>query len=387
MKRLAIITTHPIQYYAPVFKLLHEREQIKVNVFYTWGMEAIKKFDPGFGKAISWDIPLLENYSYEWVQNTAVDKGSHHFKGIINPGLIQQIESWRPDAILVYGWAYQSHLKVIRYFKNRMPVYFRGDSTLLNEPSGLKKLFKSIFLKWVYNHVDHAFYVGTNNKAYFKRYGLHDRQLTFASHAIDNSRFSNNHESEARALRAALNIDKNDIFVIYAGKFDPVKNVELLLTAFIDINKPHIHLLLAGNGIVEGQLKSKAKKSRSAENIHFLDFQNQSYMPVLYQAADLFCLPSVSETWGLAINEAMACSRAVLVSDKVGCAVDLVINEYNGGIFEAQSLTSLTEQFDFLICKGKDGLAEMGLNSKKIIDNWTFQLQASAIESAIIEHG
>lgn len=386
MKKLAIITTHPIQYYAPVFKLLHDRVQIKVKVFYTWGREAIEKFDPGFGKAISWDIPLLEAYPYEWVQNTAADKGSHHFKGIINPELIQQVTSWQPDAILVYGWAYNSHLKTMRYFKNKVPVYFRGDSSLLNESSILKRTFKSIFLKWVYKHTDHAFYVGSHNKAYFKKFGLKEDELTFAPHAIDNARFMQNRESEVTDLKSSLNINDHDILILYAGKFEPVKNVDTLLTAFIGMNKSKTHLLLAGNGVNEASLKDKAAKSLLAANIHFLDFQNQSFMPVLYQAADLFCLPSNSETWGLAINEAMACSKPVLVSDKVGCAIDLVKEGYNGQVFKARSLSDLTRNLDLLLSKGKKGLAAMGLNSKKTIDEWTFEKQVKAIEAAILTH-
>lgn len=386
MKKLAIITTHPIQYYAPVFKLLQEREKIEINVFYTWGTGAIQKFDPGFSKSISWDIPLLEGYPYEWVENTAADKGSHHFKGIINPDLIQQISSWQPHAILVYGWAYKSHLKAIRYFKNRIPVFFRGDSTLLNKQSTLKNLLRSIFLKWVYKQVDHAFYVGTNSKAYFKKYGLKEEQLTFAPHAIDNVRFMDNDETEALKLRTSLNIGKDDILILYAGKFEALKNINMLLNAFIAINNPYTHLLLVGNGVEELSLKNRAQQSSLSENIHFLDFQNQSYMPILYQAADLFCLPSLSETWGLAVNEAMACSKAVLVSDRVGAATDLVEQEYNGAIFKAQSLESLTGALHQLILLGKKELMNRGANSKKIINNWTFQKQAEAIEAKVLKH-
>lgn len=386
MKKLAIITTHPIQYYAPVFKLLQERGKIEINVFYTWGTAAIEKFDPGFSKSINWDIPLLEGYPYEWVQNTAADKGSHHFKGIVNPDLIQQIKDWQPNAILVYGWAYKSHLKSIRYFKNRIPVFFRGDSTLLNKQSTLKNLVRSIFLKWVYKHVDHAFYVGTNSKAYFKKYGLKEEQLTFAPHSIDNVRFMDNDESKALKLRTSLNIGKDDILILYAGKFEAIKNINILLNAFIAINNPHTHLLLAGNGIEELSLKNRAQQSSLSENIHFLDFQNQSYMPILYQAADLLCLPSLSETWGLAVNEAMACSKAVLVSDQVGAATDLVEQGFNGAIFKAQSLESLTGALYQLIRLGKKELINLGANSKKIINNWTFQKQAEAIEAKVLKH-
>jgi hypothetical protein len=103
MKKLAIITTHPVQYYAPVFQLLHQRQQIDIKVFYTWGEGVLNKYDPGFKKSIEWDIPLLTGYPYAWVKNTSKDAGSHHFEGIVNPDLIEQINAWHPDAILVYG--------------------------------------------------------------------------------------------------------------------------------------------------------------------------------------------------------------------------------------------------------------------------------------------
>lgn len=122
-KKLAIISTHPIQYYAPVFQLLAKRMNIKV--FYTAGNSSLKKYDIGFKQKIEWDIPLLEGYEYEFLENSAKNKGSHHFNGIINPNAISKLKNFHPDAILIYGWAYKSHLKIIRYFKNKIPVYFR----------------------------------------------------------------------------------------------------------------------------------------------------------------------------------------------------------------------------------------------------------------------
>ncbi|HVV55977.1 MAG TPA: glycosyltransferase family 4 protein [Mucilaginibacter sp.] len=377
--KLAIITTHPIQYYAPVFKLLHERQKISIMVFYTWGEGSVKKYDPGFGSAISWDIPLLDGYPYTWVKNTAADPGSHHYKGIINPGLIRQIQDWKADAVLVFGWAWQSHLKAMRFFKGRIPVYFRGDSTLLNEPKGIRKLIKTIFLKWVYSHVDHAFYVGVNNYEYYKRYGLKDGQLSFAPHAIDNGRFMQDHHTEARNLRTSLDLSEDDILVLYAGKFEQVKNLTLLLETFIRLNKPDVHLLLAGNGPEESVLKDMASRS---QYIHFTGFKNQSYMPALYQACDLFCLPSFSETWGLAVNEAMACGRAVLVSDKVGCAPDLVKKEFNGAIFKSGDKDDLAGCLEKLT-GSKNVLEQMGKKSAQMIEDWNFTHIAEAIENKL----
>lgn len=378
--RLAIITTHPIQYYAPIFKLLYQRGNIDINVFYTWGEKALHKYDPGFNKTISWDIPLLDGYPYEWVENTATDPGSHHFKGIINPGLTKQVETWQPDAILIYGWAYHSHLKAMRHFKNKIPVLFRGDSTLLDETNWLKTTLKSVFLKWIYRHVDHAFYVGTNNKAYFKKHGLKESQLTFAPHAIDNDRFAEP-KKEAMMLRRQLGIRNGEILILFAGKLEDKKSPGLLLDAFLALNVNDIHLLFLGNGAWENRLKSKAENKK---NVHFIDFQNQSAIPAIYQSSDLFCLPSKGpgETWGLAVNEAMACGKAILVSDKVGCALDLVNENYNGLIFKSEDTNSLRSSL-MELTKSRQLLQVYGEKSRDAIQNWSFLKIAEAIENKL----
>jgi glycosyltransferase involved in cell wall biosynthesis len=374
--RLAIINTHPIQYYAPVFKLLHQQPNISIKVFYTYGENSTNKYDPGFNRNINWDIPLLDGYPYEFIKNTAKDTGTHTFKGIINPDLIDKINAYKPNAILIYGWAHQSHLKAICHFKNKIPVYFRGDSTLLDKKTGVKNFIKYLFLKWVYRHVDYALYTGTNNMAYFKKYGLNEQQLKFVPHSIDNDRFTISKEEDAATLRGELNIPVNDILILFAGKFESKKDPLLLLSAFFEINKPGVHLLFVGNGVLENQLKEKAA---GKTNVHFMDFQNQTYMPAVYQAADLFCLPSKgpAETWGLVVNEAMACKKAVLVSDKVGCAFDLVKPGYNGMIFKAGDVDALTDALIYLT--NKKLLTGMGEHSLEIIEDWAISVQVKNI--------
>lgn len=380
--RLAIVVTHPVQYYAPVFKLLHQRKKIDLRVYYTWGENSLEKYDPGFNKTIAWDIPVLEGYPFEWVKNTAGNPGSHHFKGIVNPDLITQINSWQPNAILFFGYAYHGHLKAIRYYKNKIPVYFRGDSTLLDEKKGLRSLMKSLYLKWVYKHIDHAFYVGTNNKAYYKRYGLKDSQLSFAPHAIDNQRFAEDKTADANTVREKKGIKPDEILILFAGKLEDKKSPVLLLDAFLTLPKNNVHLLFLGSGILEASLKLKAK---DAANVHFISFQNQMFMPAMYQACDLFCLPSggPGETWGLTVNEAMACKKAVLVSDKVGCAADLVKNNYNGRIFKSNDVKALVECLTYLTISGNE-LRYMGEKSALLIKDWDFLKIAEAIENKLM---
>ncbi|SFG93212.1 glycosyltransferase family 4 protein [Pedobacter insulae] len=381
MTKLAIIVTHPIQYYVPLFRLLAKICDLKV--FYTWGEGGLgEKFDPDFNRKISWDIPLLDGYSFEVVKNTASDPGSHHFMGIRNPDLIGQLTNFNPDKLLVYGWSYASHLKVMRHFKNKVPIYFRGDSNLLDDQSNAKKVIRSLLLKWIYSYVDTAFYVGEANKRYYEQFGLKPSQLIYLPHTIDNNRFSQDRSTESNTLRKELGLNTDDILILFAGKFESKKDPETLLSAFLKLDNPKIHILFVGNGELESKLKTQSSGSR-AQRIHFMNFQNQTEMPVIYQACDLFCLPSKGpgETWGLAINEAMAAGKAVIVSDKVGCHFDLV-NSSNGFIFKAGDEGKLTS---ILISLTKEDLLQKGVESKQKVKHFSYQIAIDIIKKHLIE--
>jgi glycosyltransferase involved in cell wall biosynthesis len=385
-KRLAIVTSHPIQYNAPLFEWLSGRKKIDIRVFYTWGTSVLtNKFDPGFGKVIEWDIPLLQGYSFEFLENIAEDKGSHHFNGIINPSIITTITNYRPDVLLVYGWSFKSHLSVMRHFKNKIPVLFRGDSTMLDKSSFLQSLKRMFFLKWVYRHIDLALYTGKSNYQYFRKAGIMPRQLVFGPHAIDNKRFaceSDDCRIAAREIRSKLGIQPGEPVFLFAGKIEPKKDPELLLAAFTEALFPlPVHLLMVGNGVLEGTLKTLYSKHA---NIHFLDFQNQLHMPSVYEAADVFVLPSrgPGETWGLSVNEAMANGLPVIVSDKCGCAIDLAENGVNGYIFSAGNKNELMQCLIKLAVDRKR-TALMGINSFHKIQPYSLENLGLAIEGIV----
>lgn len=384
MKKLAIVSTHPIQYNAPWFQLLAKRHYIAIKVFYTWSQAEKAVDDKTFGKQITWDIPLLEGYDFSFVPNKAKHPGVDHFFGIDCPELISQIEAYAPDAVLVFGWNFKSHLKTLRHFHGKIPVWFRGDSTLLNETGGVKTILRRFILTWVYRFVDKALYVGNENKLYFLKHGLKADNLIFVPHAIDNDRFSDTkekqYEVQAQQWREELGVSSDTIVILYAGKFEPNKQLDFLIDALIAVNatrEDHLILILVGNGPLEQELKDKVKPY---DFVIFKPFKNQTQMPIVYRLGNLFCLPSQSETWGLAVNEAMASGRPVLVSDRVGCSQDIVVSNTNGWIFNYQDkneLVALLENLDL-----KD-LGQKGGAASRLIQEWSFGTIAETIEKAL----
>ncbi|WP_336515189.1 glycosyltransferase family 4 protein [Pollutibacter soli] len=380
LKRLAIISSHPIQYNAPLFRLLTQRARIKVKVFYTLEKKAVQ-FDRDFGKSIEWDLPLMEGYEWQYVSNGGSDKKD--FWGVKNPTLEKEIQYWTPDAIMVYGWNYYSHLRAMHYFRKQATVIFRGDSTLIDEEPGLKSFLRRKFLSWVYNGIDKALYTGENNRAYFVATGLKSNQLKFGPHAVDNERFAEaaaNFKDEADELKKSMGISAHEKVIVFAGKFQPKKNPLLLLKAFNELNPKQAHLVFVGNGELESDIKNSAEKNSC---IHILPFQNQLRMPLIYQLCDIFCLPSAGpgETWGLAVNEAMACRKAVLVSDKVGCAVDLVDDGQNGFIFRSGDMIDLKKKLSNLLFMNDTNV--MGSKSYEKIQEYSYTKLAESIETLL----
>jgi len=384
--RLAVVSTHPIQYYSPIFQSLARSQALVPRVFYTWSQTAAAGVaDRGFERTITWDIPLLEGYEYEFVPNTASRPGTDHFRGLRNPGLIPAIEAWGAAAVLVFGWNSQSHLDVMRYFKGRIPVFFRGDSTLLDRPPWWRAAARRAFLGWVYRHIDVAIAVGSNNRDYYRWCGVRDDRIALAPHAIDTQRFADldgAHAQRAAQWRRELGIPATARVLLFAGKFQPKKDPLLLLEAFVR-SGAHGHLVFVGNGAQETQLRASAA---GRADVHFLPFQNQQSMPAVYRLGDVFALPSrgPGETWGLALNEAMAARRPVIAGSKVGGARDLIANGVNGWTFESANLDQLTAVVAQALGCAESTLAAMGAAAQSESARWSIPAAAAGIEAAVI---
>jgi len=356
-----------------------------VKVFYTW-RDAGPARDVKFGKEFAWDIPLMEGYDFKVVPNTSPDPGTHHRQGLVNPDLVERVKAWKPDAVHITGYNYVSHGQAIKELsKAGIPVIFRGDSHLLDDRGPWWKWWiKKSWLSRVYSRPQGFAYVGQNNRDYYRAFGVPERKLFPVPHTIDVGRFAEPHEElEARALawRRELGIPDDHFVFLYAAKLEPRKRPMELLEAFLAANIERATLLFVGSGELEEALRARVNTGHGltrikgrispggcadrtgqecsspgtpgsrkgppeeAENcelntansrgsVLFLEFQNQSAMPVVYRLGDALVLPSGhGETWGLAVNEAQACGRPALVSDCVGCARDIIREGENGSVF------------------------------------------------------
>ena len=340
--RLAVVLSHPTQYYSPWFRWITANTDLQLRVFYLWDFGVKLAHDQQFGKAFIWDVDLLSGYDHEFVPNTARQPGTDHFGGLRNPSLPSRIAAWRPDAILLFGYNYVTHLKLILWARlHRLPLIFRGDSHLIGrgDPSPLRRLPLAL----LYRQFAAFTCVGEANRDYFRVFGVPEKKFFDVPHCVNAAHFTATDElrREAAQLRASLGLEGKHI-VLFAGKFVPAKQPLELLRAFMALDAPNAALVFVGDGEQRTALENLSA-AHPEKAVRFLPFANQSEMPVRYLMADIFALPSrgLYETWGLAVNEAMHLSVPCLVSDRVGCQRDLVTDRETGWVFQANDAGAL----------------------------------------------
>jgi glycosyltransferase involved in cell wall biosynthesis len=383
MKKLAIITSHPIQYYAPWFRYL-AKEAFAVKVFYLWDFGVTHQVDAGFQQSFQWDIPLLTGYDYEFVPNVSPNPGTHHFWGLQNPSLASQVKAYNPNAVLLMNYNYASLYRFLLSWNTRqIPLLFRGDSHRLLPPTGLKAQARRQFISLIYKRFAACLYVGKANYDYFQYHGVAANNLFFSPHAVDSDRFKAFAQSaleQAVAWKKELRIPDDHAVILFAGKFEEKKRPLDLLQAFLQAKLSQVSLLFVGSGPLEQDLKSQATQ----KNIYFAPFQNQTLMPRTYAVADLVVLPSygMSETWGLVINEAMCLARPVITSTHVGCTQDLVHPHQNGLVFNAGDVPALAHCLQEAL-KDRQRLQQWGDNSRKIISQYCYTQATQGLSKAL----
>jgi len=355
MHRLAIVASHPIQYQAPWFRALATVTDL--TVFFCHRQDAKGQADAGFGVAFEWDVPLLEGYRSRWLTNVAAEPGVSSFRGCDTPEIADEIARGEFGACIVSGWYLKSYLQAIRACrKHGVKLMVRGDSQLATPRSRAVALAKHLPYRWLLQRFDAHLYVGERNREYLVHYGVEEDRLFHVPHFVDNAFFAARAEEArrngtARALRAELGCNDRSMVVLFAGKLiekkrtaDLIKAARLARSTGLDVRA-----IVVGSGPLETDLRSLARN----ENVPalFTGFRNQSEIPTCFAAADAIALPSDGgETWGLVVNEAMACGLPALVSRAAGCGHDLVSNGETGYVFETGNIQAFADAMRALHC-------------------------------------
>lgn len=388
--RLAYLVSHPIQYQAPLLRLISAEPDIDLTVFYCSDLSVREYHDEGFGQAVQWDVPLLEGYRHEFLPAIGLTDRLSFWRPL-NHGLARRLDKGNFDALWIHGWGYWSHLQAVSSAKKRgIKVLMRGESGLHLKTQGRwRQALKQKLMRYLVANVDAFLAIGEHNRKYYLHHGVAPGRLFPVPYCVDNA-FFQEMAAGARATReqsrASLGLAPGRPVILYASKMTERKRPGDLLDAYLRLSpdglrEPHPYLLFAGDGELRPELESRATQVGWG-SIRFLGFKNQTELPRYYDLCDVFVLPSLQEPWGLVINEVMNAARAVIVSDEVGCGPDLVRPGENGYVFKAGDINDLRNALAAAL-ENSEKTSAMGQKSLEIISRWGFREDIAGLRQTL----
>lgn len=321
--RLAVVVSHPIQHFGPWHREVAAQGAVALKVFFCcdWGLRVYN--DPGFGVPVQWDIPLTEGYSSEFL-TIARRPRRLDFWSVDNPTVGAALDDYRPDVVQIFGYARRTNWRVRHWARrNRVPLLMYSDSILRGQTPFVKHWLKRGVVGWFYSGVDGALYVGDNNRAFHRSFGLPDERLFPGVLPVDTRTLLKQVPSRASArseIRQRYGIPLDEFVVVFCGKLIQRKR-PLDLVAAISAGthkRPKVHAIFVGDGQGRAEIESFVRREH-LQNVHLAGFVNQSGIPKFYAAADALVVPSSFDPHPLVVTEAAVFGLPAILSDAVGC--------------------------------------------------------------------
>lgn len=385
--RVLIVASHPVQYAAPLFRLMAKHPQLDIQVAYC-SLQGVKAgFDSGFGVEVVWDIPLLDGYPWVEVENNSPKPKLGSFFGLINLGLWNLITKDNFDAVIVYtGYSYFSFwIAAVATKLTGKKFLFSTDSSTI-EPRNKKRwktFLKKILLPAIFNIADIVMVASTLGKQIVLSLGIPEQRIILTPFVVDNDWWiSQANQVDTKKLRKQWDIPDNATVLLFCAKLQPWKRPQDVLQAFSQVNVQDSYLIFVGDGTLRVKLASEAESLGIKDRVKFIGFVNQSQLPSIYRSSDLFILPSGYEPFGVVVNEAMLCGCPVVVSDQVGSRHDLIQHGKNGFVYPCGDIDALVTIFKEIL-PDHERLQKMGIAATERMKSWSPEENIEAVVQAL----
>jgi glycosyltransferase involved in cell wall biosynthesis len=373
--RVLLVSSHPVQYATPIFRLLAQDSRVDIQVAYCSLQGAESNFDPDFGVQVKWDIPLLDGYPWVLVPNRCWAPRVGSFFGLFNPGIWRLIRRGNFDAVVLFtGYIYVTFWVAIAAAQTSgIPVLFGTDATTLRARDGKrwKLAVKKLLLPAVFRLADVVVIPSEASRQFIINMGIPRSRVSLTPFVVDNDWWERRAaEVDRGAVRRTWDVPEEAMVALFCAKLQPWKRPLDALCAFAEANVKNSYLVFAGEGPERASLEAKAKFLGVAERTRFLGFVNQSGLPLVYRSSDLLILSSESDACPVVVCEAMLCGCPVALSDEIHGRFDLVSDGKTGFIYPCGDVDALAAVLRRVLTD-RHLLRSMGEGARRRMATWS----------------
>jgi glycosyltransferase involved in cell wall biosynthesis len=322
-RRLAIVVTHPIQHFTHLYRALAQVPEIALKVFFCSRIGLEKYFDREMNTEIAWADDLTGGYDHAFLPEAERIKQSSTL-GINNPSIGPALAAFKPDAVLIYGYATVTSLRALAWCRfNRVAVLMTGDGDFVRRRSVVKDAVRSVAVRTIFAQVSAFLTVGDQNEAMLEAAGVPRAKMFRSPFTIDEPAYlaARTQRQELRAkIRAEFGIDARAFVALFVGKLSGRKRPGDLLEAWVGLNGAGragaLQIVYCGNGDQREALERRA--GEGGVPAAFAGFVNVDRLPGFYCAADVLVHPSEHDPHPLICSEAAAVGLPMILSSQVG---------------------------------------------------------------------
>jgi glycosyltransferase involved in cell wall biosynthesis len=338
--RLVILTEIISPYRIPLFNALAAKPGISLHVVF------LSETDPSLR---DWRIYKEEiRFSYDVLPSWRRRAGK--FNVLLNRGLARALVGASPSVILCGGYNYVASWQALLWARaHSVPFLLWSESNVQDSRRGhaLVEMLKDEFI----GQCDGFVVPGQSAFEYLRSHKVNPDSIFIAPNAVDNEFFCKSAEHvrlDAAGHRKELNLPGR--YFLFVGRLVREKGVFEFVSAYAQLNerlRRDFGLVFVGDGPCRAQLQEDAS-AVSPGAIHFAGFTHREQLPIYYALAEMLALPTYTDTWGLVVNEAMACGLPIILSEAAGCAADLVTADWNGCLISPRDVSSLASAMTIL---------------------------------------
>lgn len=387
--RVLLLCSHPTQYGSPMWRRFAKHPNLDVLVAYCGMQGAQRHVDPGFGVEVTWDVPLLDDYSWVQLKNLSPISSGSGFFSLINPGIWNLIRTGHFDAIAIFtGYMCATFWIALAAAKlSGISVMYGTDATTLFPIDG--RTWKLPVKKWLWPRLfrmaDVVIAPSSGTAALMRSLDIPQDRIRIMPYVVDNDWWMEKAKSvDRQAVRKKWNVQENANVVLFCAKLQPWKRPADVLHAFHRANVPNSYLVFAGEGPLRKELERDAAALGISDRIRFLGFVNQSALPEVYVSSDVMVLPSEYEPFGLVVNEAMLCGCGVIVSDCVGARFDLVKNGETGRVYACGDTDALSRCLQE-VCSNPAAFSRQREAARERIGQWSPEAYVHSFAEAVMK--
>lgn len=387
--RLAIVATHPIQHFVPLYRELAAAAALDVKVFYASKVGLSRYFDKEMGTEIAWKMDLTSGYAHEFLPEAdRIERTS--FTKINNPSVGSALSEFSPQVLMVYGYANLTTLYAIAWGKaHGVPILMVSDSELLQTRSEFKAILKKVALTGLARCISGILSVGDQNERHWAAMGVPPNRMFRSPFTIDEIAYRQARAEKAglrKAWREHLGIGENDIVFLAVGKLSGRKRHADLLAALGKLKAScdaPVRLVLAGEGAERQALQTWAEKDGLP--VIFAGFVNVDQLPAVYAACDVLVHPSMKDPHPLVFSEAACIGLPIISSDRVGAVgpTDIARPGENVIVFPVGDVQAIARAMMSLATNPEE-LERMGANSIMIFETQCMSVSLAGAMTAAV---